>query len=94
MEVLSPNPTTLESTLGNKGKRTTFSKKSKITLKKTKKTEKRQNKKKTYKNGTFFTIFGKSTFMHVTTALFLYLKIRSKIKSKVNIASQTIATVK
>ena len=32
--------------------------------------------------------------MHVTTALFLYLKIRSKIKSKVNIASQTIATVK
>ena len=94
MEVLPSNPTTLEFNLGNKGKSTTFSKKSKIRLKKTKKTGKRQNQTKPYKNGTFFTIFGKSTFMHVTTALFLYLKIRCKIRSKVNIASQAIATVK
>ena len=63
-------------------------------LKKTKKTGKRQNQTKPYKNGTSFTICGKSTFMHVTTALFLYLKIRCKIRSKVNIASQTIATAK
>ena len=93
MEVLPSNPTTLEFNLGNKGKSTTFSKKSKIRLKKTKKTGKRQNQRKPYKNGTFFTIFGKSTFIHVTTALFLYLKIRCKIRSKVNIASQAIATV-
>ena len=93
MEVLSSNPTTLEFTLGNKGRSTSFSKKSKIRLKRQKRQEKGKNKQK-QKNGTFFTIFGKSTFVHVTTALFLYLKIRSKIKSKVNIASQTIATVK